>query len=92
MAPLYTLRRRTGPSDRIGATGTDVDNLRFGFVTLDLSHQVDYIDFSYVLQWYATVAGSSMQLCGVRIAYTPPALFSDGFETGSANAWSSSVP
>jgi hypothetical protein len=40
-----------------------------------LNHVVDYVNYSYVLQFSANVAGSSMQLCGARIGYIPPGIF-----------------
>ena len=47
----------------------------YGNATVELTHTVDYVNYSYVLQWYANVAGSTMELCGVRIRYTPPSIF-----------------
>jgi hypothetical protein len=40
-----------------------------------LNYEVDYSNYSYVLQYFATVTGSTMQLCGARVGYTPPGIF-----------------
>lgn len=34
-----------------------------------VSHEVDNVNYSYVLNWRPVVVGSSMQLCGLRVAY-----------------------
>lgn len=36
------------------------------------SHVVDNVNYSYVLNWRPLVVGSSMQLCGLRVAYRVP--------------------
>jgi hypothetical protein len=38
-----------------------------------VGHVVDNSDNSYVLNWRANVAGSTMRLCGLRVAYRLPA-------------------
>jgi hypothetical protein len=43
-----------------------------------INHTIDYSFYSYVLNWKPNNAGSSMQLCGVRIFYTAP-MFGAGF-------------
>lgn len=40
-----------------------------------LSLVLDYVNYSYVLQYSATAVGSTMQLCGARVGYTPPSIF-----------------
>ena len=40
--------------------------------SIDFDHTLDYINYSYVLQWQGNVVGDTMQLCAVRIGYTPP--------------------
>lgn len=40
-----------------------------------LTHTIDYVNYSYVVQWYPGVASSTMQLCGFRIGYTTPTTF-----------------
>lgn len=37
-----------------------------------IDHTVDYSTYSYLLNWRPVVTGSTMQLCGFRIFYTPP--------------------
>jgi len=37
-----------------------------------IDHTVDYATYSYLLNWRPVVTGSSMQLCGFRLFYTPP--------------------
>ena len=43
-----------------------------------INHTIDYSIYSYVLNWRPNVTGSTMQLCGFRIFYSPP-FFSLGF-------------
>lgn len=43
-----------------------------------INHTVDYSVYSYLLNWRPSVTGSTMQLCGFRIFYTPP-FFAAGF-------------
>ncbi|MFC2043461.1 hypothetical protein ACFLUA_04855 [Chloroflexota bacterium] len=41
--------------------------------TSQLSHEIDYNDYSYVINWRPYELGSDMQVCGFRIYYqTPP--------------------
>ena len=40
-----------------------------------LDYSVDYVNYSYVLQYQGNVIGNTMRLCGVRIGYTPPGVF-----------------
>jgi hypothetical protein len=56
----------------VSSTGSS--GLGYNTVT-GLTHVVDYVNYSYVLQYYANVIGSTMQLCGVRIGYIPPGIF-----------------
>lgn len=37
-----------------------------------ITHVVDNVNYSYVLNWRPLVAGSSMALCGLRVAYLLP--------------------
>jgi hypothetical protein len=47
-----------------------------GYTTVTgLNYALDYVNYSYVLEYYANVTGSTIQLCGVRIGYTPPSIF-----------------
>ena len=57
------------------ATVSSAGNSGYGNGTVHFTHTVDYVNYSYVIQWYANVAGSTMELCGVRIGYTPPSIF-----------------
>ena len=43
-----------------------------GYTSVSLSLPLDYVNYSYSLMWQANVGDASMQLCGARIAYTPP--------------------
>ena len=40
--------------------------------TGEISHEIDYLSYAYVLNWRPVVASSAMQLCGFRIFYEPP--------------------
>ncbi len=57
-----------------------------------IDHVVDYSRYSYTVNWRPNVTGSVMQLCGFRIFYFDPNLFSDGLESGDTDAWSSVTP
>lgn len=46
--------------------------------SVQINHTVDYSVYSYLLNWRPGVTGSTMQLCGFRIFYTPP-FFTAGF-------------
>lgn len=37
-----------------------------------ISHTIDYLSYSYVLNWRPNDLGSSMQFCGFRVFYDPP--------------------
>ncbi len=37
-----------------------------------LEHVVDTVNYAYVLNWRPNVTGSTMQLCGLRVAYRLP--------------------
>ena len=37
-----------------------------------INHTIDYSVYSYMINWRPIVSGSSIQLCGFRIFYTPP--------------------
>lgn len=37
-----------------------------------INHTIDYSVYSYVINWRPNVTGSTMQLCGFRVFYTPP--------------------
>jgi hypothetical protein len=41
--------------------------------TVEISHTIDYLNFSYALNWRPYDLGSDTQLCGFRIFYEPPA-------------------
>jgi hypothetical protein len=40
--------------------------------SVSINHTIDYSLYSYLLNWRPIVTGSTMQLCGFRIFYTPP--------------------
>jgi hypothetical protein len=64
-----------------------------GYSTVSgLSIPLDYVNYNYVMYWMPGVSGSTMQLCGFRVGYLTPAVFADGFESGDASAWSTTVP
>lgn len=53
----------------VGSSGT-------GFAdTGTINHEIDYSQYSYVLNWRPNENGTAMQLCGFRIFYQPPPLF-----------------
>lgn len=37
-----------------------------------INHTIDYSIYSYLINWRPVVTGSSLQLCGFRIFYSPP--------------------
>jgi hypothetical protein len=37
-----------------------------------INHTIDYSLYNYVINWRPIVSGSTMQLCGFRVFYTPP--------------------
>jgi hypothetical protein len=37
-----------------------------------LNIPLDYVNYNYVLYWMPGVSGSTMQLCGYRVGFTPP--------------------
>jgi hypothetical protein len=51
----------------IGDTGNGFND------TMEISHTIDYLSYSYALNWRPYELGSDMQLCGFRIFYEPPA-------------------
>lgn len=55
--------------DSSGSSG-----LNYSSVT-GLNNSVDYVNYSYVLQYNAHVVSDTMRLCGGRITYTTPGLF-----------------
>jgi hypothetical protein len=58
-----------------------------------IDHVIDYDLYSYVVNFRPVATGSTLQLCGVRIFFTPPAeIFVDGFETGGSSSWSEVAP
>jgi len=57
-----------------------------------IDHLIDPSVYSYVLNWRPVVAGATMQLCGFRVFYNPPVIFTDGFETGNTSQWSTVLP
>lgn len=56
-------------------TATTTGNAGWGTATVNLNQVPDYVNYSYTLLWSSPVADSSMQLCGFRVAYTPPSIF-----------------
>ncbi len=56
-----------------------------------IDHQIDYGSYSYVFNWRPNVIGSTMQLCGFRIFYFDPNIFSHGFNNGDTFGWSAVV-
>jgi len=57
------------------------------------SHIVDTVNESLVVR-VELESGSdgNLRACGVRLRYTPPLIFADGFESGDTLAWSLTVP
>lgn len=55
--------------DTAGSAGTPSSS------TISVNLPIDYVNYSYVFQWYQPIAGSTMQLCGFRIGYTKPGIF-----------------
>jgi hypothetical protein len=56
------------------------------------SHIVDSVNESLVV--VASLqggVGNQVRLCGIRVRYQRPGLFQDGFETGDASAWNTTV-
>jgi hypothetical protein len=53
--------------DSIGDTGNGFND------TVEISHTIDYLSYSYALNWRPYDLGSDTQLCGFRIFYEPPA-------------------
>ena len=53
--------------DSIGDTGNGFND------TMEISHTIDYLSYSYALNWRPYDLGSDTQLCGFRIFYEPPA-------------------
>jgi hypothetical protein len=52
---------------------TSEGNMGNGFNDTDtISHTIDYLSYSYVINWRPYDLGSDMQLCGFRIFYEPP--------------------
>jgi hypothetical protein len=37
-----------------------------------INHTIDYSIYNYVINWRPNVTGSTVQLCGFRVFYTPP--------------------
>lgn len=37
-----------------------------------INHTIDYSVYNYLLNWRPVVSGSTIQLCGFRVFYTPP--------------------
>ena len=60
-----------GMSDLIGATSTG--NAGYGYVVSNyLGHIVDTESNAYILNWIPNGTGSSIRLCGLRVAYRLP--------------------
>lgn len=52
---------------------TSVGNTGNGFNDTEMiSHTIDYLSYSYVLNWRPTDLGSDTQLCGFRLFFEPP--------------------
>jgi hypothetical protein len=58
----------TAPTTTQSGTG-------WGTTTVNTNIVPDYVNYSYTLLWVSPVADSTLQLCGFRIAYTPPPVF-----------------
>jgi hypothetical protein len=56
-------------------TPTTTGSGGWGSATVSLNEQLDYANYSYQAQWTQPVAGSALQLCGLRVTYTPPGIF-----------------
>jgi hypothetical protein len=54
------------PVTSVGNTGNGFDD------TSIISHTIDYLSYSYVVNWRPTDLGADTQLCGFRIFYEPP--------------------
>lgn len=48
--------------------------------------------FNYSLIVAPNVNNSTVQICGVRVAYYAPIIFRDGFENGYSSFWSATAP
>lgn len=65
----------------------------FGTTTLSgLSHVIDNVNNSYVLYWSTPVLTSAIQLCGFRVGFIEPRIFTDGFEIGNTSNWTLTTP
>jgi hypothetical protein len=60
--------------------------------TAEITHVVDYWNYSYMINWRASTTGSAMQICGFRVYYRSVEIFSDRFEVGNTSRWSATVP
>ncbi len=56
-------------------TGTTQGSGGAGYTSASVSETLDYENYSYALIWTQPVSDASIQLCGVRVAYTPPSIF-----------------
>jgi len=58
-----------------------------------INHTIDHGLYSYAVNVRPIATGSTMQFCGIRIFYVPPAeVFFDGFESGDMTRWTTVVP
>jgi hypothetical protein len=64
----------------------------FSSAGTSFSHIVDNIGESLAVRLiFESATTSALEICGVRLRYSIPALFVDGFESGDTTAWSSTV-
>jgi len=57
------------------------------------SHFVDTVNESLVVRIsFESATTSALEICGVRVRYSIPALFVDGFESGGTAGWDVTVP
>ncbi|MGD2206157.1 MAG: hypothetical protein PVH17_05205 [Anaerolineae bacterium] len=56
--------------DSVGDTGNGFNDTGL------ISHTINYLSYSYAINWRPSDLGSDMQLCGFRIFYEPPYSFS----------------
>lgn len=47
----------------------------YTYATKSVSATVDYVNYSYALQWAQSNSGSAIELCGARIGFTRPSIF-----------------
>ena len=53
--------------DGLASSGSEGYGTRYKEQQTD--HQVDNLDYAYVLRWHPHIVGSTMRVCGLRVAY-----------------------